>query len=103
MAKVLNDTEFFEEIKQGVTLVDFFAEWCAPCKMVAPIIDELAEEVQGAKVVKVNVDDSPELSIKYGIRSIPTFILFKDGEVVKKEFGGSPNKQFYEDLIKTAQ
>ncbi len=68
-------------------LVDFWADWCGPCKMMAPVVDAIAEENEDIKVGKVNVDEQPELLSKYGIMSIPTLIAFKDGEIVKKEIG----------------
>ena len=74
-------------------LVDFYADWCAPCKFVAPLIDELAQTHQGALlVVKVDTDQAPELSQQFGIRGIPTLILFKDGEEVDRSVGFEPEK-----------
>ena len=70
------------------TLVDFWAEWCGPCQMMNPIINELATDYEGkAKITKVNVDNASEISIKYGIRNIPTILLFKNGEVIDKVVG----------------
>ncbi|MCK5780535.1 MAG: thioredoxin [Psychrilyobacter sp.] len=88
MSKVIHTDEasFDKVIKDGVVLVDFFADWCGPCKMLAPILDELSEEVT-AKIVKVNVDDNPGLSQKFGVRSIPTMIAFKNGEPVDQIIG----------------
>lgn len=97
MAFELTDTNFQEEVldKKGLTVVDFWAEWCGPCKMISPIIEELAEDYKDKIVVgKVNVDDNPELSIKYGIRSIPTILFVKDGEVVDKMVGAAPKQAF---------
>lgn len=71
---------------EGIVLVDFWASWCGPCKMLGPILDELSEEV-GAKVTKINVDDYPNIAADYGIRSIPTMIIFKDGEKVDQLIG----------------
>ena len=72
----------------GVAIVDFWAEWCGPCKMVTPIIDELSTDYEGkATIGKVNVDDNHEVSMKYGVRSIPTILFIKDGEVVDKHVG----------------
>ena len=88
MSKVVHTDEvnFDKVIQEGVVLVDFYADWCGPCKMLAPILDELSEEVT-AKIVKINVDDNPGLSQKYGVRSIPTMIAFKNGEVVDQIIG----------------
>ena len=103
MTKILNDTNFSEVINEGITLVDFYADWCGPCQMVAPIIDELSSEVENSKVVKVNVDNSPLIASEYGIRSIPTFILFKDGEIIERIIGANGSKQYYLDLIDNAR
>lgn len=74
-------------------LVDFWATWCGPCKMMAPVVEEIAEELKGkVKVGKVNVDDEGELARKYGILSIPTFMLFKDGEQAKMTVGAMPKE-----------
>ena len=71
-------------------LVDFFAPWCGPCRMLSPIIDEIAEERTDVKVCKINTDEQEELAIRFGIMSIPTLIVFKNGEVVKKTMGVQP-------------
>jgi thioredoxin 1 len=83
-------TIFVDEIAQGITLVDFWAEWCGPCKMIAPMIEELSEEIQGAAVAKLDVDENPEVSAEFGIRSIPTLIVYKDGQEVDRVVGGVP-------------
>ena len=91
-AKELNSGNFEAEVlkSQGVVLVDFWAPWCVPCKMVGPVLDEIAEELSDIKIVKVNVDDEQELAGKYGIRSIPTMIIFKNGEKVDQMIGALP-------------
>ena len=78
----LNKENFEAEILngKGIALVDFYADWCGPCKMIAPFIEEIAAERTDVKVCKINVDDTPELAVKYGVMSIPTLIVFKDGE-----------------------
>jgi thioredoxin 1 len=68
-------------------LVDFYADWCGPCRMIAPVLDELARETTGAKIVKVNVDQSPELAARYGVKSIPNLKVFDDGKVVDEQVG----------------
>jgi len=91
MAFEFTDTNFQETAldKKGVAVVDFWAEWCGPCRMVGPIIDEVSGEYEEDKVIvgKVNVDHHPNVSMKYGVRSIPTILILKDGEVVDKHVG----------------
>ena len=74
-------------------LVDFWASWCGPCKMIAPIVAEIAEENEGIKVGKVNVDDEPELAYRFGINSIPSLLVFKDGKLVKSGIGYMKKEQ----------
>ncbi|MEK6480797.1 thioredoxin [Catalinimonas sp. 4WD22] len=86
----LTDSNFDEMINAGdkPVLVDFWAEWCGPCKMIAPVVNELAEDYDGKAVIgKVDVDANPSISAKYGIRSIPTLLVFKNGEIVDKQVG----------------
>ncbi|MBR9920527.1 MAG: thioredoxin [Bacteroidetes bacterium] len=90
MAFEFTDANFKEQAldTDGVAVIDFWAEWCGPCRMVAPIIDELSSEYDGrATIGKVNVDENHEVSMKYGIRSIPTILILKGGEVVEKHVG----------------
>lgn len=85
-----SDSNFEEEVVKSdlPVLVDFYAEWCGPCKMMAPIIDELEKEYEGKwKIGKCNIDESPQLTAKFGITSIPTILFFKDGQVVNKALG----------------
>ena len=96
------DDEFETEVLKSdkPVLVDFWASWCMPCKMLAPIVEELANEANGAyKVGKVNVDEAPELAARYRIAGIPAIVVFKDGEVYKKSIGVIP-KADLEELLK---
>ena len=79
-------------------LVDFWAEWCGPCKMIAPILDEIASENPGLKIAKLNVDDSPDVARQFDVMSIPTLILFKDGEPAKRLVGAKGKAQLLNDL-----
>lgn len=90
MIKHLNDANEFEKEVQGeVVLVDFFAEWCGPCQMLAPVLEELDREGQ-VKIVKIDVDEVPELARQFRVMSIPTVMLFKNGQFVKKQLGFMP-------------
>ena len=95
----LTNANFDATIAEGVSVVDFWAPWCGPCRMIAPIIEELAEDFDGkATIAKVNTDEEQEISVKHGIRSIPTLLIFKDGEVVDQMVGAA-SKQAYADKI----
>lgn len=99
--KILNDQTFATQIKSGVTLVDFWAPWCMPCKMMIPVLNELAEdESHNAKIAKLNVDENQKTAAKYGVRSIPTSILFKNGKEIKRFVGVKP-AQFFVKQIKS--
>ncbi|MBB6638036.1 thioredoxin [Cohnella thailandensis] len=88
MAVVVTKDNFNSTVSEGVTLLDFWAPWCGPCKMQLPIVEELSEELKGSATVgKINVDEEPELASQFGVMSIPTLILFKDGQPVDKLVG----------------
>lgn len=85
--------------EDGKVLVDFWAEWCAPCMMLSPLVDEVAEELDDVKVCKVNCDEARDIALNYGIMSIPTLLVFQNGEVVKKSVG-LVEKSDIMDLVK---
>ncbi len=96
----INDSNFEEEVlkAKGVVVVDFFATWCAPCKMLAPILEEISEEVKEAKIVKIDVDENPLVANLYHVSSIPTIKIFKDGELKDSKVGFQP-KEFLQEAI----
>ena len=97
----VTDDNFEQEVLKSSkpVLVDFWAPWCGPCRMVSPIVEELATEYEGkVEFVKVNTDDNPNTSVKYGIRSIPTLLVFKDGEAVGQIVGFRPKSDLKERL-----
>lgn len=97
MAKIVNSNEFKEAIKEGVVVVDFFATWCGPCKMLAPIFEELSNEMEGkTQFIKVDVDQSVDIAREYGIQSIPTMAILKDGQPIETMIGFLPK-----DVIKS--
>jgi len=100
--EITNDNFQSEVIDSGqVTLLDFWAEWCGPCKAIGPIVDELSQEYDGQAVIgKVNVDENPDISAKYGVRNIPTLLFIKDGEVVDKQVGAASKAVLEEKLKK---
>jgi thioredoxin 1 len=100
MAFEFTDKNFSETaLAGGVSVVDFWAEWCGPCRLIGPIVDDLATEYEGRVTVgKVNVDDNPEVAMKYGIRSIPTILIIKDGEVVEKHVGTTTKASLAEKI-----
>ena len=101
MATNLTKENFDTTIAEGVTLVDFWADWCGPCRMMGPVIEALGEKFEGRyKICKVNVDTEEELSVRFGVMSIPTVILFKDGRELDKRIGVHPIEEFEQMLEK---
>lgn len=91
----ITKNNFKEEVLNSdkLVLIDFWASWCGPCRMVGPIIDELAKELEDVKVCKVNVDEEPELASEFHIMSIPTLVVMKDGQVLRQSMGAKPKSQ----------
>jgi thioredoxin 1 len=105
MANAVSDNTFEQEVLKSTepVLVDFFAEWCGPCKAMAPALEQVAKEMQGkVKVVKLDVDQNPAVTGKYGIRAMPTLILFKNGEVTAQHTGALVQKKKLEDWINSS-
>lgn len=92
----LTEDNFGKEVKSGVLLVDFWAPWCGPCRMLSPIVDALSGEMKGLKFGKVNVDEQPGLSEKFEVASIPTLLLFKDGKVIANRVGAATKETLKE-------
>jgi thioredoxin 1 len=100
----VSDTTFEAEVLKatGPVVVDFWAEWCGPCRMIAPALEEISGALGGkVKIVKLNVDENPQIAAKYGIQSIPTLMIFKDGQMASRQVGAAP-KQKLEQWITTA-
>ena len=95
----LNQNNFNNAIANGTALVDFYADWCGPCRMVSPVVDEIAEERSDITVGKVNVDDENALAMKYGVMSIPTLIVFKDGQEKTRIVGARPKAAILAELV----
>lgn len=100
MVNVFNEENFENEVEksEGVVIVDFYADWCMPCKMMSPIIDEIAEENTDIKVGKINCDEEPNLAIKFDVMSIPTILIFKDGKLTKTFVGVTQKEEILEAL-----
>lgn len=97
----VTDADFDSKVESGVQLVDFWATWCGPCKMIAPVLEELAADYEGkADILKLDVDENPSTAAKYEVMSIPTLIVFKDGQPVDKVVGFQPTENLAEVLDK---
>ena len=97
---IVTDESFNQAIKENkIILMDFWAEWCGPCRMVGPVVEELAKDYEGRAIIgKVNVDNNPEISMKFGIRNIPALLFFKNGEIVDKQIGAVPKNVLAQKL-----
>ena len=101
MVNEINDANFKDEVSKGTVVVDFWASWCGPCKMLGPVIDEISEDLgEKAKFVKVNVDENPSTASQYRIASIPTVVVLKNGEVSETLVGFRPKAAIREELDK---
>ncbi|MFN8210666.1 MAG: thioredoxin [Bacteroidales bacterium] len=101
MAQAVNDTNFDEVVLKSdkPVMVDFWAEWCGPCRMIAPFVEEMSKDYEGkALVVKCDVDSSPNVAMKFGIRNIPTVLFFKNGQIADKQIGAVPKTNFVTKL-----
>lgn len=96
----ITSKNFEEEVlnSEGPVIIDFYADWCGPCKMMSPIIDSIADEIQNVKVGKINVDEAQDLAVKYNVMSIPTIIIFKDGKPFKKFIGVTSKENILNEL-----
>ncbi|MDE0960808.1 MAG: thioredoxin [Planctomycetota bacterium] len=96
----IDDTNFEAEIGKGVAMLDFYATWCGPCKTIAPLVEQLADEyaAKGVKVGKVDIEQAQDLAVKYSIQGVPTLLFFKDGEVVDRMTGAHPKPKIEEKL-----
>ncbi|MFZ4381608.1 MAG: thioredoxin [Sandarakinorhabdus sp.] len=101
MTKAVTDADFTAQVLEAgkPVLVDFWAEWCGPCRMIAPALEELDAELDGVDIVKVNIDDNPDAPGRYGVMSIPTMILFKDGKAVATQVGAKPKGELKAWLV----
>ena len=97
--KILNSNEFDNAIASGIVLVDFYADWCGPCKMLTPVLESVANKLDGkVKIVKVDVDESPDLAQRFGIMSVPTMILFKKGQQAAAFSGYMPEAMLMQNI-----
>ncbi|PWX45241.1 thioredoxin [Clostridium perfringens] len=100
MAKHINQDEFEKEVlnEEGVVVVDFFATWCGPCKMLAPVLDEVQDEMKNVKIVKIDIDENSDKASEYGVKNIPTIKIFKNGEEITTNVGFVP-KNLLKEMI----
>ena len=96
----LDENNFYDEVSQGIVLVDFYADWCGPCRRMHPVLQSVSSEVTDAVIAKVNIDESPNLTSTFKIEGVPSFILFKDGEIVERYVGAIPKQDIFGILEK---
>ena len=103
MVKHINQDEFEKEVinEEGVVVVDFFATWCGPCKMLAPVLDEVQDEMKNVKIVKVDIDENPNVASEYKVKNIPTIKVFKNGEEITTNVGFLPKGALVEMINKS--
>lgn len=103
MVKHINSSEFKEEVldQKGLVLVDFFATWCPPCKMLGPVLEEVSNSRANFKIVKVNIDENPDKASEYGVEVVPTMIVFRDGKIVNRTEGYMPKDDVIDLLSKS--
>ena len=94
----VNEENFDKVIQSGTVIADFWAPWCGPCRMLAPVLEELAEDLPEIRIIKINTDDEINLAKRFGLTSIPTLLLFKDGELIKKTMGYREKDALKEEL-----
>ena len=100
MTQAITDKDFATETDEGLVLIDFWATWCGPCKMIAPVLEEVSNEVNNARFVKIDVDANPNIANKYQIASIPTLMIFKNGAPVEALVGFMPKDSLKEAVVK---
>ena len=99
MSRIVNDKKEFEEVvTKGTVIVDFYADWCGPCRMQGPILEEIEKEDASISVVKVNVDEAPDLADAFQVQSIPMMLIFKDAKIIKKYIGLTPKAKILADI-----
>lgn len=98
--RIIEDKNFKDEVKEGVVLVDFFASWCGPCRMMGTILEEVDGKIDGLKIVKLDTDESTTVAREFGIMSIPTLIIFKDGQMQEKHIGVWQKEDMIESIRK---
>lgn len=101
MAKIIKGDDFKGEVlqeKEKLVVVDFYADWCGPCQMMAPVFEELSQEMEKVKFIKVNVDENSQLASQYGVFSIPTFLIFKNGQVIGQMVGAMSKEKLKEEI-----